>query len=81
MSAAAAGAPDALTPVWGAVTHEVQGVPALLLPLLGLANPGTHFLYSVSSKYGARRHQDPDNTTPPSKQGWLRSLDPPETVK
>lgn len=36
MADAAAGAPEALTPVWGAVTHEFQGVPPPPLPLLVL---------------------------------------------
>lgn len=36
MSAATAGTPEALTPVWGAVTHEVQGVLPTPLPLLFL---------------------------------------------
>lgn len=49
MSAAAAGAPDALTPVWGAVTHEVQGVPALLLPLLGLVKSKTKSTQEINA--------------------------------
>lgn len=49
MSAAAAGAPDALTPVWGAVTHEVQGMPAVLLPLLGLVKSKTKSIQEINA--------------------------------
>lgn len=57
MSAAAAGAPNALTPVWSAVTHEVQGVPPLLLPPLVLvkskAKSTQEISVSVPEKLGS----------------------------
>lgn len=50
MSAATAGTPEALTPVWGAVTHEVQGVLPTPLPLLVLFLPKEYLAFCNSSK-------------------------------
>lgn len=49
MAAAAAGAPEALTPVWGAVTHEVQGVPPPSLPPLVLVKSKAKCAQEISA--------------------------------